>query len=430
MLRSFFSLQYNNGRTVLILFLFLFHMLGLRLFPGIGFLIAFLIFVLLAQRVIINNNRFLVITFLALFASLFQLIKGSPLNYCILVALYVINAVLLVYYVQKRDARNDFKAALKIFVIQAFLSALVYLIMPKSLVLNIHWSDAMLQDRTILGLFFYTSHPRDMLPFLHIPRISGWAWEPGALQLLVNLYLCLEVFDRAKIKELLIPSIVLILTASTAGYIIWALVMLLYFRLSGAKRLISLIPVAAVVAILVGPMMVANITEKFSIGTESISGSGAIRMRDFFTGIEEIKQYPIFGINVSDLSNSKQYQQLEDVGLSHIGIDDSVWHGTYDYAAGGYCNGFFAMHMFWGVLGIVLLFSFLKCRLWRAWSYGRYWLIFPSIISLSLLSEPISNTSFFLFLCFYNFISNNKVDAYFNRNSNIQCRKDALQLPG
>lgn len=421
MLKDFFSLQYNDRKTVLILFLFLFHMLGVRLFPGIGFLLAGIIFMLLARNVRLTPNRVCTAFFLAMFASIFQLLKGSSIGYCVLVALYVMNAILLIYYVRHRDVRDDFKAALKIFVIQAFISAPVYLITPKSLLLEIHWCEAMIQDRTILGVFYYTSHPMHMLPFLPMPRIGGWAWEPGCLQLLINLYICLEIFDRVTLKKLVLPSVVLVLTASTTGYIIWALNIFLYMLLSNTKRVLSLIPLAVIIAVTIMPIMVGNIVSKLQIGSDSIAGSGAVRMRDFFTGIEEIKQYPWFGIDVSDLSNSRQYQLLEDVGLSRFNVVDT-WRAAYDYAAGGYCNGFFAMHMFWGLLGFVLLFWFVKCKLWKLWSYGsKYWYFFPTIISLTLVSEPISNSSFFFFLCFYNFLTKPGVNANFNYNSNVQC---------
>lgn len=418
MVKDFFALHCKDRRVVLILFLFLFYMLGIRFFSGIGFVLSFLILFLLTNSFKVRSNQLLTALGVALFASVFQFLKGSPIGYCGLVALYVINAVLLVYYVHGRDVRADFKAALKIFVIHAFISAILYLIVPKELLIDINWNDAMLQKKTLLYMFFYNAGERHMLSFLPLPRISGLAWEPGCLQLIINLFICLEIYDKAGIKKLILPSIVLILTGSTTGYIIWAINILLYILLSSVSRIAALVPVAIVAAAIVVPVMVTNITNKLFIGEDYISGSGAVRMRDLFTGIEEVKQYPLFGIDVSDLANSKQYQQLEDAGLSHFNIVDN-WHVAYDYAAGGYCNGFFAMHMFWGVLGLLFLYSFFKCRLWKQWSYGRYWYFLPIIISLTLVSEPISNSSFFLFLCFYNLLTKEKRYADINRYSYI-----------
>ena len=400
-------------------------MLGIRFFSGIGFVVAAIIFVLLVFSVRLTTSKLITAFGLALLASVFQYLKGSSVGYCALVTLYVINAVFLVYYVQGHEIRADFKAALKVFVIQAFLSALAYLFVPNNFLIDVNWNDAMLQSKSLFYMFYYNAGERHMLPFLPLPRITGWAWEPGCLQLIVNLYICLEIFDTAKIEKLIIPTIVIILTASTSGYIVWAVNVLLYILTSNAKRFFIFIPIACIMGVMLLPLMVANVEDKFGVGGDVVVGtgaSGAVRIRDFYTGIEEIKQYPLFGIDVSDLANSVVYQHLEDDGLSHVPKLMGSWRSVYDYAAGGYCNGFFAMHMFWGAFGLLMLLWFIKCRLWKELSYGRYWQIFPVIISLTLISEPISNSSFFFFFCFYNVISNNKKHAYIYSNSYIQRR--------
>lgn len=418
MFKEFFSLQYNNKQTVIILFLFVFQMLGLRLFSGIGFLLNIVMFCMLIRKTRIDNKKSGIIFLLSLGASIFQLLKGSPILYCILVALYVTNAVLLVYYSEKHEIRNNFKAALKIFVIQAFLSIIVYIVIPKGLFFDLKW-PTVLQDKTFLCLFYYVTNPRDLIPIINIPRICGWAWEPGCLQLLVNLYICLEIFDKSKFKSLIIPTIVLLSTASSAGFIVWGLNMLLFVLLSNARKILSLLPVFFILTVSVLPFMIDNVKNKLSIGTDTVNTSGAIRMRDFYTGIETIKEYPLFGIDTSDLANSPQYQKLEDAGLDKIDNISNNWHEYFDYAAGGYCNGFFTIHMLWGVLGLFFLYWFLTCRLWKSWSYGRYWYVFPLIISLSLVSEPVSNTSFFLFFCLYNKINKKYSYENINYNSNL-----------
>lgn len=420
MFKEFFSLQYNNRQTVIILFLFVFQMLGLRLFSGFGFFLNIIIFCLLFKNTKLNNKKRVGILLLSLSASIFQLLKGSTILYSVLVAMYVANAILLIYYSENHEIRNNFKAALKIFVIQAFLSVIVYILVPKGLFVNVNWTDKILQDKTFLYLFYYITNPKAFIPIINIPRTSGWAWEPGCLQLLVNLYICLEIFDKANIKKLVIPSVVLFTTASTSGFIVWGVNMLLLVLLSNARKLISLIPVFFIIMVSILPFMIDNVINKLSIGTDTVNTSGAIRMRDFYTGIETIKEYPLFGIDTSDLANSPQYQSLEDAGLDKIANISSTWHDYFDYAAGGYCNGFFTIHMLWGALGLFFLYWFLTCRLWKRWSYGRYWFFFPLIISLSLVSEPISNTALFMFFCLYNKINNSLVSTKRTKKSSLK----------
>lgn len=394
-------------------------MLGIRLFQGWGFILTMIIFLILVSSIKLTINRIIFPVFLGVAAAAFQFLKGSSISYCILVAFYIIDACFMVYYTEHKDVRKDFVASLKIYLIQAFVSIIVFIIVPKSLM----WKPNIIgvQEYTFLYVFYYFSET-----ILGIPRLSGWAWEPGCMQMLINLFICFQVYDGAKIKDLIIPSILLFFTGSTAGYAIYAMIICVYLLRSGVKNFLSYIPIMLVMAAFVLPFMWENISNKLSIGEDSgINPSGAMRVRDFLTGIEEVKQYPLFGIDVSDLSNSPVYQKLEDTGLSKMNNIDSTWRTYFDYAAGGYNNGFFCMHMLWGVLGILFLVGFIKCRLWNCWCPGRYHLMIPGIILLTMVSSPLSNTALFLYFCMFNFVSNGKKQKDIYSNSNIQCRENS-----
>lgn len=403
MLKEFFSLQFNNRKTVLLFFLFLFQMLGIRLFQGWGIILTFIIFLILSSSIKLTPQKIATSLGLAFVAFIFQLFKGSSINYCILVSLYIIDACFMVYYIEKRNVKDDFKTALKIFLIQALLSVIVYVIVPKSLM----WIPKTegVHNLTFLYIFYYIPHSF----FMGMPRLSGWAWEPGCLQMLINLYLVFLVFENAKIKELIIPSILLVLTGSSAGYAIYILILLVFFFKRKVKYIFLYIPIIAIISCTLLPYLWGNVAEKLSIGKNmDVNTSGAIRIRDIYTGIEVVKNYPLFGIDMSDLANSMIYQRFEDDALNKIpGIDSRTWHSYFDYAAGGYTNGFFSMHMLWGLLGILLLVSFVKCRLWRKWFKSKYCILFPVVILLTMVSSPISNTALFLFFCLYNVLTQN-----------------------
>ena len=414
MLKNFFTLQYNNKKTVLLFFLFLFQMLGIRFFQGWGIILTFIIFLILLTSIKLTSQRVLITFGLAIIAFLFQWCKGSPLNYCILLSLYIFDACFMVFYTQKRDVRDDFKTALKIFLIQAFLSVIVYIIIPKSF-MWVPITDGV-HNLTFLYIFYYMPHS----VFGSIPRLSGWAWEPGCMQMLINLYLVFLVFDNAKIKELLIPSILLVLTGSSAGYAIYVLVLLFYFLKRGTRNFFLYIPIIILISCTLLPFLWSNVAEKISLGKDAVvNTSGAIRIRDLYTGIEVVKNYPLLGIDISDLANSNVYQKIEDNALNKIpGIDSSFWHSYFDYAAGGYTNGFFYMHMLWGILGILLLVSFVKCKLWKQWFDSRYYVLFPIVILLTMVSSPLSNTTLFLYFCLYNFLKS-KQHVNINYYSNL-----------
>lgn len=399
MFRDFFTLQYNNGKTVLLFFLLLFQMLGLRLFQGWGVILTLIIFFILVFSIRITSNRIITSFGLGLVAMLFQAFKGSSASYCILVAFYIIDACFMIYYTKDKDVLQDFKASLHIYLIQAFLSIVIYIIVPKSLM----WipQTGGVHNLTFLYIFYYV--PRT---FLGIPQLSGWAWEPGCMQMLINLYICFQVLDGSKIKQLIIPSILLFLTASSAGYLIYALIICTYIFKIGIRKVFSYTPILILFSIFIFPLMWANFADKLSIGSDSgINTSGAMRVRDFLVGVEEVKCYPLFGINMSDLSNSKEYQKLEDTALSKMTYIDNTWRNYFDYAEGGYNNGFFCMHMLWGLMGIAILFWFIKCDLWKQWYPRKFHYLIPGVILLTLVSSPLSNTALFLYFSLYNVIS-------------------------
>ena len=174
-----------------------------------------------------------------------------------------------------------------------------------------------------------------------------------------------------------------------------------------------------------------NIAEKFSVNDDDVvNTSGAMRARDFLVGLEEIVKYPLLGIDMSDISNSKQYQEMEDIALFKMDNMGSMWHNYFDYAAGGYNNGLFEVHMLWGIFGIVLLIGFVSCRLWSVWCPGNFHYILPCIVLLTLVSSPLSNTPLFLFFCLYNLliVKRKKIRKIVKQTSRIhRCEKNVLK---
>lgn len=392
-------------------------MLGVRFFQGWGMILTSLIFLILLTSIKLTTNRIIVSIGLGLTAMLIQLCKGSPINYCILVSLYVIDACFMVYYTQGKDVKKDFACALHIYLIHAFISIIVYILVPKSLMWTPHTQGA--YSLTFLYIFYYFQEEA----FFGISRICGWAWEPGCLQMIINLYILFLINKKVQVKQLIIPSLILLFTGSTAGYAIYAMLIFVYFSKVGVRRFLRYVPIVALVIIVVLPLLWTNISQKLSLGqNEQINPSGAMRVRDFLVGIEEVKSYPLFGIDMSDLSNSRVYQRLEDTALNKMSNIDSTWHTYFDYAAGGYNNGFFCMHMLWGILGIIILYWFVKCRLWKLWCPDKYHYLLPGIILLTLVSSPLSNTALFLYFSLYNIVttkSKKVIYAYNNYNSNV-----------
>lgn len=379
-----------------IIFLFIFQMLGVRIFKGIGIALSIIILCLLLPRIKLNANRFCLALLIAVLCGILQLAKGSTISATFNISIQIWNAILLAYLYSKRNFVYDLMPVLKFYSFQALATLLVVNTLPESMFSS---------GESILGKhLFYIFYRMDYETIGGIQRLSGWAWEPGCLQILLNLLLFLMIQDRNNgLKQLWWIVLLILATGSTSGYIVMLLNLSIYC-LSHAKSSFFFIFFLVVIGqIVLLPFLMVNIDEKLMFSDNGISTSGIIRYRDFYTGLMCLRDYPLLGIDMTDLSTNPIYKKLEfeSLNLTKVGAD---WYNYFDVAAGGYTNGLFCMTMMWGVFGLYLLFRFFKCSLWRQFS-KKYWYIVPIIFILSIISEPITNTAFFWFFCIFDIVN-------------------------
>lgn len=215
-------------------------------------------------------------------------------------------------------------------------------------------------------------------------RNQGLFWEPGVLQLFMNLYLYILLFEKKAVNRLLssLVVIVIISTFSTVGLILCVIQLLLYFKPSN----MSLYSVAGFVVFLglfytlLGDQILQQILYKFSGKGQ---GSFLARQYDFLSGLNIIKHHPL-GIGFS----TEKY--LAMVKGNPFGFEIDLDHKRY--STNGLLILFYSSGLFWGFYWLT--------KLWRQRLFSKWPLLVNTILVVSLLSEPLFFTPFVLIIVF------------------------------
>jgi len=241
-----------------------------------------------------------------------------------------------------------------------------------------------------------------------IHRNSGFFWEPGLLQICANIYFfCAVISSRSKF-DLVISSAVIMTTFSTSGLVIYCMnISYLFYKFgSNRKSLVFRFLLLIIVFLFFVPFARENINDKVYGENRT---SGLIRLRDLVLGVELVKDKPFMG---HGFYSDEYLSSLDYVWNLELDVMSSSWIESSGVMAGGFTNGFFSIFSYIGIPLSVLLFyglfnnCFLECdKLSR--------LVFMLIILLTMISEPIGNTSFFYMFPFSFFL--------LNRSKNDKC---------
>lgn len=384
---------YEDRYRQTILFLSLFQTCGIRLFSGIGILLSLIIFFLCIKSVRPNLKYALPIVIVT---SLFLIIKGMPFSFIINCEMIVFNAFLLIEIYKSNNFIKDLYKVLTFLFIHGLMCFVLAIVIPDDLWININGG---IPTQT-LGYLFYRPLNSMLIPGVY--RLMGLAWEPGCMQLFLNLLLFLKIKNKEKTASLLWCILAVILTGSTVGYFILMVNALYYVKSNNMKKMLRTMWILFPFILLAFPFIETNIVSKMGMSESgSMNSSGVIRYRDFYVGLKCLINHLLTGIDMSNLTINPIYQKYEYEAIESITGSADVWYDCFDYTAGGYTNGLFTSTMLWGIGGIYLLYNFTKSRIWRK-EIGSSWIYVPLIFCLTFISEPITNTVFFYFIAFFN----------------------------
>lgn len=211
---------------------------------------------------------------------------------------------------------------------------------------------------------FFTYHYNNRLP-----RLSGLFWEPGAYQIYLNWGLFLYIFEeRGSKKDLFVLLISILLTQSTSGYCIAALLMVVLISKTNylSKKSRALLGIGGIIVASVFSAFV--IYKKIQKTGNDIYGSAFLRFSDIKNGISILFRHPLIGIG---FGNEMQFMELDA-------------HGR------GSSNGLISYTYMTGIVGLVMaLYPFLK-NLCGTLHKQRQWVWIIMIIIFNS-TEPIYN---------------------------------------
>lgn len=382
------------------LFLILFQSCGVRYFSGISYVI-FVALLFLNWKTLFRFNIMDVVR-IAVICSVIVLWAvinyGSTLSVvyftmCTGSAYLVLTTYREFYSLQK--LRDDFYSVLAFYCMNALIGFMLFLV-ARPLFWKIHYE-------LLYNTFFFIFNVSYYEGIFGLCRNTGLFWEPGILQLFVNLYLFLSIVRHdCSIYKMGMLVFLVLTTNSTTGFIILVVVLFYYFFLH-QKLSLKYLALAALVGAMLFPLVWENVQEK-TVGEYSTSGKS--RQRDAVIGGMLIVDHPFLGNGFFDrdyLTEQTFIEFLEDEIFGIEYVDENI------FMSGGYTNGLLAVFIIWGIpMGILIYGLFIFKN--RFVDRPRDKIFFAIICFLSFISEPITNTSFFMMILLSGLLLSKKQD--------------------
>jgi hypothetical protein len=239
--------------------------------------------------------------------------------------------------------------------------------------------------RTFLYLF-YTNNDSLMLG---LPRNTGLMWEPGVLQLFLNLFLFLGIKRNAPPLLIALGILSVVTTQSTTGFFILAFNIAYYFLSQKVSFKNIIIAVSLAPVVLIGGI-VGGENARHKISDQNTSAM--VRARDTMIAFEMIKEKPILGHGLYDSEYLKSKPFVW--AITELFFSPEFIKSSYD-EAGGMTNGTLTLIALYGVpIFILILLLFINQKVFVL-SLGSN-LFFLLIYLTSLFTEPLNSTPFFL----------------------------------
>jgi hypothetical protein len=289
---------------------------------------------------------------------------------------FVAGIFMLALYIE-RD-RNQFAAdlvpILALMSVQALLTVALAETVP-GLFSQFQINDA--TYNTIFYIFTYHSFIDD--PSL-IQRPDGFFFEPGVLQLYLNIYLYIALFMLRRPGHIVLALAGVISTQSTTGIVIAVgLLGVAYFRHLKVAKLNEKLLVLVLAPLMIVPFVflaIDNVNEKFYGIT---AGSSWAREFDLYTGMRVAFEYPLTGIGFD-------YQRYFDVASRVAYLETRLDTATITERPNS--NGIATLFYSIGFpLGLVFLWGMFRQRFF-ATKHVMFVLLFLSLMAEALIFTP------------------------------------------
>ena len=370
-------------------------------------------FVLLVFTIIFFGNQIKkkifyasVLTFLCIFTlgaiNFFFAISEQSINkYGFHFLSLIIGIFFIVHFQNNRSEKiflDRFYLVLKIIALHAAVNFILYFFIQNNL------SDVISRDKDIYKTFFhifYYMPEKSVVSIFNFEfcRNQGLFWEPGILQIYLNMLFFLEAFVFKKSKLLLVLASVLIVTTySTTGLILLLFQSFFYFK-SSFKNKKVLAPILIILLIPIYLVLSTNVKEKISGEREA---SFQKRMFDFTQPFFIALDYPLTGIGLDLVQFQKKRQEFYISSNRLQSINSSLGvQAKFETTEKGSSNSIMFLLACTGFpTTIILLFMFYKQKIIRPKKY-----IWSILLTLSVISEPLLLRPFFLIFIISGFVN-------------------------
>ena len=347
-----------------------------------------------------------VLTFLSIFIlgaiNFFFAISEQSINkYGFHFLSLIIGIFFIVHFQNNRSEKiflDRFYFVLKIIALHAAVNFILYFFIQNNL------SDVISRDKDVYKTFFhifYYMPEKSVVSIFNFEfcRNQGLFWEPGILQIYLNMLFFLEAFVFKKSKLLLLLASVLIITTySTTGLILLLFQSFFYFK-SSFKNKKVLAPILIILLIPIYLVLSTNVKEKISGEREA---SFQKRMFDFTQPFFIALDYPLTGIGLDLVQFQKKRQEfyISSNRLQKINSSLGV-QAKFETTEKGSSNSIMFLLACTGFpTTIILLYMFYKQKIIKSKRY--IWLI---LLTLSVISEPLLLRPFFFLFIISGFVN-------------------------
>ena len=191
-------------------------------------------------------------------------------------------------------------------------------------------------------------------------RNHGIFWEPGVFQIYINFALIIYLFYQKKfsIKKVLIYSLSIFITFSTAGYIVYAVIMLSYFlnskdfsSINKTYRRLFVFLFSAVLLIVLLSETSGILYDKLFSKFDMQNGSFLARFNSIVSDFYMVKSSPWIGVGMGNINKLTEFYARQVLGVYADSNSNGVF---YQFAAYGLIFGF--TYLF-GLIGIFKRFN-------------------------------------------------------------------------
>lgn len=292
-------------------------------------------------------------------------------------------ALLLIYIDERRSTlADDLYPILKLMAFQAVLTPIAYILFSQYF-----FVFRVFDTEYVTFYFLFTFHEFQNLGAL-FKRPDGFFFEPGVFQIYLNVFLFIALFvRRQRVVDITLGALAVLATQSTTGVVIlivqFTAAYLVWLRSADRGQKLGVLVFVPIIMLPLAAYASYNVTEKF-YGV--FRGSAEAREYDLRTGVSVALEQPLTGIG---FDYEKYYAIASRVGYREARLSKE------NITERGNTNGIVVLLYSLGFpLALVFLFGLLRQRLFRPSA------VMATIAGLSLVSESLSLTPFFLMMIF------------------------------